>query len=215
MAEQSTTTDTTTQDKSTDDINSLKDKIAALEKEKTQWTSTKNEQELSLNDKAKRDRDDQDKKSSDSKALEAALMFNISSPEFLKQHESILPKGADDIFKLADKEKYDSPIQKANAIRAALIDLYFSQQSNNDFLTEYHKESLAEYQKLTKNGKEEKSKEIYENIFKPALNTMKQVKKAEELSKGKQGLGGNTDADQALKDKMIKMGEKKFFKGKN
>lgn len=197
-----------------EDIKALKDQIAALEKEKSQW-STPPPKDLSLNDKARLERDDQDKKNAQSKALEAALMFNISSPEFLKQHETLLPKGAEDIFKLAEKEKYDSHIEKANAIRVGLIDLYFSQQSNNDFLTEYHKESLADYQKLTKNGKEEKSKEIYENIFKPALNTMRQVKKAEELSKGKQGLGGNTDADQALKDKMIKMGEKKFFKGKN
>ncbi len=168
-----------------------------------------------LNDKVKIDQDQRSKRDSDSKQLESALTFTLTSGDFLKQNESILPKGASDIFKAADKEMYDSPINKANAIKVGLIDLHFSQQSNVDFLTDDQKELLADYQKLTKNSKEEKSNEIYKTVFKPSIDTMKRVKKAEELARANQGYGGNTDLDQAYKDKLTKMAEKKFFRGKN
>lgn len=193
--------------------------LANLKKEKedreNQDKEKDKEKNSTLHDKVNRDRLDQDKKQSESKQIEAALTFTLSSADFLKQHEAILVKGASDIFKAADKEKYDSPIDKANAIKVGLIDLHFSQQYNVDFLNEDQKSDLADYQKLTKNGKEEKANEIYKNVFKPAIDIMKRVKKAEELGKSKQGLGGDTDADQALKDKMISLGQKKFFRGKN
>lgn len=199
----------------TDEVQALKDRISALEKEKQDWSSKNAQDNQSLNDKARLEREDRDRKNADSKALESALTFSLTSSEFLKQNESILPKGASEIFKLADKEKYDSPIQKSNAIKAGLIDLHFGQQSHVDYLTDYQKEALADYQKLTKNGKEEKANEIYNTLFIPNLNMIKQVKKTEELAKAKNGFGGNTDADQAYKSKLTEMAQKKFFRGRN
>lgn len=211
MAE--TTTTTTPPVQAGDDVQALKDKILALEKEKSEWSKPKDD--LSLNDKVKLERDQQDKKSSDSKALESSISFNLTVSDFVKQNESFFSKGISDIVKVAEKEKYDSHIHRANAIKAGIIQEHFSLQANVDELTESQKSVLADYTKLTKNGKEEKAKDVWEAVFEPALNTAKRVRKAEELSKSKQGLGGISDSEQAYRDKLSKMAEKKFFRGKN
>jgi hypothetical protein len=168
-----------------------------------------------LDDKAKDELARKEKEKSDTKALETALTFNFTAKEFFKNYESLLPKGTSDILTVAEKESYDSPIQKSNSIKDAVIQRFFSQQSNMDLLTEGQKSDLAEFQKLTKNGREAQASEVYKNIFEPALESAKRVKKAEELSRSKQGFAGDTDAEQAYKNKMIEMGQKKFFGGKS
>ncbi len=170
--------------------------------------------DLSLNDKVKLERDALDKKASEGKALESALMFNMGAAAFLKENGSILPKEIEEIFKAADKETYENAIQKSNATKAAIIQSFFSQQSNVELLTENQKSALADYLKLTKNGKEEKAKDVYDNLFDSALGTLKRVKKAEELNRAKLGLGSDGGIDQAYKEKLSKMAEKKFFRGK-
>lgn len=212
---ETTTTETKQETKSPpqDDVQALKAELESLRKEKAEWSSQKNKAEMTLNDKVKLEREDQEKKQADSKTLESALTFNLTSRDFLKSNESILPKDISDIFAAADKEKYDSAIQKANATKSAIIQSFFSQQSNVDVLTDSQKNVLADYLKLTKNGREDKAKEVYENLFEPALSTIKRVKKAEELARQSQGFGGTNDADQAYKEKLIKMAQKKFFKG--
>jgi hypothetical protein len=218
MADQTTqNTQNQTDQKAPDEVQVWKEKVAALEKEKQEWLSKTKEtpNEVTLNDKVRLERESTDKKTQESKLLESALTFNLTSTDFLKQNESVLPKDISDIFKAADREKYDSAIHKANATKAAIVQSFFSQQSNVDYLTDSQKNALADYQKLTKNGKEEKAKEIYENLFEPALSTLKRVKKAEELARANQGFGGNTDSDQAYKEKLQKMAEQKLFRGKN
>lgn len=192
-----------------DDVQALKDRIAALEKEKSDWSSKK-DQDLSLNDKVKLERDDQDKKASEAKMLESALTFNLTSADFLKQNESILPKDIGDIFKASDKEKYDSAIHKARATKAAIIQSFFAQQSNVDYLTESQKSVLADYLKLTKNGKEERAKEIYENLFEPALGTLKRVKKAEELGRASFGYK-DSKGDAQYKEKLMGLSRKHYL----
>lgn len=193
----------------TDDLAGMKAELEALRKEKAQWS-----QDPSLSDKLKKEQEDRDRKNSDSKSLESAIMFNMTSSEFLKTNESLLPKEVAEIFKLAERENYSNAVDRANATKSAIIQSFFSQQSNLEMLTPSQQSTLAEYLKLTKNGKEEKAREIYDNLFEPALASLKRVKKAEELFKAKQGFGGNTDADQAYKDKMSNMAKTKFFRGK-
>lgn len=175
----------------------------------------KDEDDQSLTDKVKKEQDERDKKNSDSKSMESALMFNMGAAEFLKTNESILPKGVTDIFKMAEKENYGNAVEKANATKAALIQAFFSQQSNLELLTSSQQSILADYLKLTKNGKEEKAREIYDSLFEPTLMTLKRVKKAEDLGKAKAGFGDNTDTDKAYKDKLMGMANKKYFGGKN
>ncbi len=198
-----------------DELATIKAELDALKKEKEAWSKAKPPTEdPDLNQKVKQQRDQDDKRSQDTKALESALTFNLTSSEFLKQNESVLPKDISDIFKAAEKETYGSAIEKSQAMKSAIIQSFFSQQSNVEYLTESQKVSLADFLKLTKNGKEEKSKDIYDNLFEPALGTLKRVKKAEELGRANSGLNSSTDAEQAYKNKLMQMGEKKFFKGK-
>lgn len=171
-------------------------------------------QDVSLNDKVKQGQDDKEKNEANSRSLESALTFNLTSSDFLKANESILPKDIADIFKVAAKETYGSAVERANATKAAIIQSFFSQQSNLEILTPTQQTVLADYLKLTKNGKEDKAKDIFDNLFEPALSTLKRVKKAEELNRSKQGHAANSDSDQAYKEKLTQMAERKLFKGK-
>lgn len=195
------------QDSGGGELQSLKDQIASLMKEKEDW----GKKELSLNDKVKIENDDRVKKDSDTRKLESALTFNLTSAEFIKINESILPKDISDIFKAADREKYESAIDKANATKAAIIQSFFSQESNVEFLTPSQKSALADYLKLTKNGKEDKAREIYENLFEPSLATLKRVKKAEELYKSKNGFRGDSQGDSQYKEKLMALSKKHFL----
>ena len=165
---------------------------------------------MTLNEKAKLEREDLESKTKQSKQLESALTFNLTSSEFLKQNESVLPSEIGDIFRLAEKEKYENAIQKANATKAAIIQSFFSQQSNLDLLTESQKSTLDDYLKLTKNGKEEKAKEIYENLFDPALSTLKRVKKAEELARAKMGYRDGK-GDTHYREKLMKLSRQHYL----
>lgn len=193
-----------------DDVQALKKELDMLREEKKTWSSGQE----GLNEKVQRERQDQEKKASDSKNLESALTFNLTSGTFLKANESVLPKEIGDIFKAAEKESYSSAIEKANATKSAIVQAFFSQQANVDYLTDNQKTTLADFLKLTKNGKEEKAQAIYDNLFEPALSTLKRVKKAEDLAKQNQGFGGNTDVDQAYKARLTEMANKKYFGGK-
>jgi hypothetical protein len=187
-----------------EDVAALKAKLAAYE-QKEKESSTE------LVDKAKAIREETDKKKSDYKALESAITFNTQGKDFLKTHESILPKEAADIFAAAEKETYDSPVQKASNIKSGIITEFFKVQANLDLLTPTHKQTLDGFLKLTKNGKEEKAQEIYENIFEPAIEMMKRIKKAEEVNRSQNGLGNLTDQEAAYTKRMRELSEKHYL----
>ncbi len=189
------------------DLQALMDKIAALEKEKASWES----KDLSLNDKVKREREDRDKKDSSTKHLEHALTFNLTSADFLKENESVLPKEISEIFQAAQKEKYESAIEKANATMDAIIQSFFAQQANVDLLPKNQKVTLADYLKMTKTAREEKAKDIYENLFESSLETLKRVKKAEELGRNNMGLRDGSKADAQYKEKLMSLSRKHFL----
>lgn len=199
-------------DNQSGEVESLKNHIAQLMKEKENWNSNSNN--ATLNEKVKKEQDERNKRDSDTKALESALTFKLTASDFIKQNDSVLPKEFSDILHVASKETYDGPIQEANSIKSAMIQSFFSQQYNVDLLTDSQKVSLADYLKLTKNGKEERAKEIYENIFEPALSTMKRVKKAEELARAKLGYRAGHNGDSQYKEKLIAL-SKKHYLGEN
>ncbi len=115
-----------------------------------------------------------------------------------------------DIFARANKETYDNAIDKANEIKSALVESFFAIQSNLDLLTQSHKETLADYLKLTKNGKRDKAQETYTNVFEPALEMLKAVKRSEEVNKSRNGYAGN-DFDKSYKDKMTALSRQHFL----
>jgi hypothetical protein len=207
MAEETKAAETKPTDQPKEDSSALKAELETLRKERDSWTAS----QQTLNDKVKVQQEDKAKRDSDTKALESALTFNLTSSDFIKVNESILPEEISEIFSTAAKESYDSPIDRANATKAAIIQSFFSQQSNVDLLTDSQKVSLADYLKLTKNGKEQKARDIYDNLFEPSLGTLKRIKKAEELSRAKFGYREGSKGDSQYKEKLMSLSKKHYL----
>lgn len=161
-----------------------------------------------LQQKAREQREADEKKSGDTKALEAALRFGMQSENFLKQNASLLPKDIAEIFKAAEKENYSNAIEKDAALKAAIVQSFFAVQANHDLLTDGLKSQLEDYLKLTKNGKQEKAQHVYSSIFEPALEMMRRTKKAEALSKGH---GSASEVDQGYKNRLMANAQKHFL----
>lgn len=159
-----------------------------------------------LKEKARKEREEADKKSADTKSLEAALKFNLSAKEWIKTNQSLLPKNIEDIFNAAEKEKFDSAVEKDAAIKSGIIQSFFEIQANVELLTPGLKTALEDWQKLTKNGKQERAQSIYDNVFEPAFEMLRRLKKAEALGKG---LGNGSD--DAYKTKLMELSKKHYL----
>lgn len=184
-------------------------RIAELEAELKKFKEAKpNPDDASLHDKAQRQREADDKSANQTVELESAIKFNLDAENFLKQNERFLPKEIGDIFAQANKEKFNSPIEKARELKASTLQGFFSLQANVDLLTAGQKAALDDYLKLTKNGKQEKAQQTFDMIFEPALEMLKKIKKAEALSKG-HAVGGENDA---YKSRII-AGSKRHYLG--
>lgn len=166
--------------------------------------------EKDLNDKAKDLRSKEEKTQNDTKALEAALRFSLSSADWLKTNAALLPKDIADIFKAAEKENFETPIEKDAALKAGIIQSFFGVQSNLDLLTPGLKNELEEFLKLTKTGKQERAQEIYNSVFEPAFEMLRRVKKAEALSKG---FGDPSDSESSYKKRLMEHSQKHYQMG--
>ncbi len=162
-----------------------------------------------LIEKARKQKAEDDKKVGDNKAMESALKFGMKAPEWLKTNETLLPKDVKDIFTAADKENYATAVEKDAAIKAGIVQSFFSVQANLDLLTPGLKTNLEDFLKLTKNGKQEKAQQVYDNVFEPAFEMLRRVKKAEALNKG---YGDDGDDETQYKNKLI-AGSKKHYLG--
>ena len=159
-----------------------------------------------LAEKARKQRELDDKKNNDTKATEDALRFDMGAEQWLKTNQSLLPKDVADIFAAAKKETYDSIIQKDAAVKSGIVKAFFAVQSNLDLLTPAIKNQLEDYLKLTNTGKQEQARQAYVNIFEPAFEMLKRVKKAEALQRGH-----NSGTDDALIEKRIGRATKHFL----
>lgn len=178
--------------------------IAALKSKETP------PEDAGLAAKAKKDQEERERRQGDVRALESAVSFNVNSQTFLKDNAALLPKDAEEIFKLADKEKYDSPVEKASEVKAGLIHSYFSIQANLDLLTASQKTTIADFLKLSKTGRQEKAQQVFESIFEPTLESARRIKKAEQLAQAKNGFGDGSD--EPYKQKLI-AGSLKHYTG--
>lgn len=168
----------------------------------------------SLRDKVINDNKDKGDKAAEAKKLEGALRFVMGGDKFITDHKSLLPKEISDIFARADKETYESSIDKANAIRSAIVESFFSLQANLDLLTQNQKDQVEDFLKLSRKAKEERSEQVYLNVFEPALEMLKRIKKAEQVGKSNQGSKDETDSDKAYREKLMS-GSKKHYLGKD
>jgi formiminotetrahydrofolate cyclodeaminase len=185
------------------EVTALKAQIAEL------LAAQPKKEDPTLLDSVRKAKEKEENDQSKVKTLESALTFTMKSPEFYKQNAAILPKEVEGIFDAAEKEKYSNAIEKADSIKAGIIQSFFSVQANVDILTGSQKVQLEQYLSLTKNGKQEKASDFYDRIFEPAFETLKRVKKAESLQKG---LGSGDD--DAYKKRLM-AGSNRHYLGEN
>ena len=142
--------------------------------------------------------------------MESALKFNLTAKDFVKQNEALLPKDAALLLEEAEKQNYDTQIEKSNAVKVSMMQAFFNVQENLDLLTGAQKNQIAEFQKLTKNGKQEKARFIFENIFEPTLENLKRIRKAEELAKGPSRSA--SDVEERYKKRLIEASNKRLLR---
>jgi hypothetical protein len=198
---------------SSKDIAALKEQNAALlarldALEKGKDKDKDKNDDPSLADKAKKERENQDAQAASQKAMESAINFNISSKDFVKNNGSLLPKTIESIFVQAEKQNYDSAIQKANAIKAAIISEVFIVKDWVEHLTGPQKIEVENFLKLTNNGKQERVDNIYSMIFEPTLEMVRKIEKAKQLNNGAKN---QTDGEKALAERMMKMSKKHYL----
>jgi hypothetical protein len=164
-----------------------------------------------LSDKLKKQKDDTEKKTGDSKKLESALRFSLGAKQWVEDNQALLPKGVASIFDLADAETYDSAIEKDASIKSAIIKEFFSVQDNVDLLTGSQKALLEDFLKLTKNAKQERSQNLYDSVFEPTFEMLKKLEKAKQVSGGRTQNKGEDAYKQRLIDHSRRqyLGEKK------
>lgn len=181
--------------------------LARLEALEGKKPAPPNPDDSDLVRKAREQRESDDKSTNNTKALEAAITFNMNSDKFLKDNSALLPKDIADIFAAANKENYSSATEKAAAIKAGVLQSFFAVQANLDLLTPGLKSQLEDYLKLTNTGKQQKALQVYDSIFEPAFEMARRLKKAEALGKGHSG----SNADDAYKNKMVELSKKHYL----
>ena len=197
------------------EMTKMKEELETLRKPREETSKEEKPKDDDLLNKAKKEREEKEKNSSDSKNIESAIKFNLSVNDFIKNNEDILPGEVQDIIRVAEKENYDSAKDKANAVKVGIIGSFFSIQSNLDLLTQAQKNQLEDFQKLTKNGKEGLSSHVYDNIFEPAIEMLKKLKKADELGKARNGFTTASSVEKDYTQRLIDQARKGHLKETN
>lgn len=157
--------------------------------------------------KAAKEREAKDKETASTAKLEKAIRFTSGLPDFLKTNATLLPKSIEGIVAQAEKEKYENAVDKADAVKVAVVSEFFAVQANLDLLTESQKNALAEFQALTKNVKQERVQQVYDMVFEPAFETLKRVTKAKQVRDGEVDPG---NARAAYAKRMAELSKAKF-----
>jgi len=160
-----------------------------------------------VNEKARKEQEKRDQEQRNTKQLESAVTFNLAVDDWAKKNSDLLPKDISGILVEAHKETYETASAKSAVIKAGIIKSYFSLQDNVNNLTESHKATVEEYLRLTPKVREERAASVYENIFEPALESQRKIKRALELNRGG-AISAGSDSDTAYKEKLIRLSNK-------
>lgn len=165
-----------------------------------------------LSESARLAREKADAEKAHTTKLQDAMRFTMGAAQWQKDFAPFVPETVAAIFAAAEKENYGTEIEKANAIKAGVIQEFFSQQANLDLLTTAQKNSLESFKKLTKDLKAERANEVWEMVLEPTLEGMKRTRRAELVSKG---LGDPSDKENAYVTKMREHSRKHYLGVKN
>jgi hypothetical protein len=145
------------------------------------------------------------------KSIEDAILFISKSNDFIKDNKELLPKDFEDILNIAGKKTYGSKIEHANAVRAGMIQSFFSIQENIDLLTPSQKSEVETYLKLTESAKEQNASKVYLNIFEPTFGMIQRIEKAKQVAKAKSGHATGSEVDQAYEKRMHEQSVKYYL----
>ncbi len=141
----------------------------------------------SLTERVEAERKLREKNKQETDKIERDISYNLGVRKFVEDHKAHLSENILDLMTEADKQKFENHAEKASTLRTEIIESFFKVQANVDILTPAQKRNLADFQKLTKDGKRQESEKVYESVFEPALEMVKRVKKAEELNLAARG----------------------------
>lgn len=189
----------------------LKAKLADLEKKNATPPPGKDDP-ADLAAKAAKEREEKEKGAKHEKDLESSIRFTSGAQAWAKENATLLPKNVESILAAAEKENYGSTIQKASAVKEAIVLEFFAHQANLDLLTASQKSTFDEFKGLTKDKRIERAQQVYDSIFEPTFETLKKVKRAEQVGKG---FKDESTGEQAYKDKRLKMARKQHLGEKN
>lgn len=128
----------------------------------------------------------------DNKRIENAVKFNFEVERIVNENAGVIGEEIRNIVELAKQRTYSSGIEKANEIRASILNKFFSVQANVDaLLTENFKAKAVEFLALTQVKRNELSANYWE-LFELAVENIKKERKHAELLKSKDGK--NVDA---------------------
>lgn len=162
--------------------------------------------------KAAKEREETERKANHEKQLESAIKFTSQSKDWVKNNAALLPKNFEAIIDQAEKEKYGSAIEKANAVKAAFILEFFGQQANLDQLTAAQKVELEDFKNLTKDKRHEQAQRVFDSVLDPTIESMKKEARARQVGKG---FKDQSTGEQAYRDRRIKEARKQFLGEKN
>ena len=160
-----------------------------------------------LQKKAAKTKADKEARELESKQLESAIRFNHGLAEWVKTNKSLLPNSIENLVAQGEKETYDSAIKKDQDIKSGIISEFFAIQANVELLTPGLKSTLEDFKKLTKDDKQKRAQEVYANVFEPAFEMLKRVKKAEQINGQKE----STTGEKAYIDRMMKNSRKHYL----
>lgn len=194
----------------------LMKRLDALEKGKKTKTDDEadddeddsNGDDESLADKARKTREQKDKETKSTAEMEKALKFNLAGADFMKTNASLLPQSVQGIFDQAEKENYATASEKASAIKVGIISEFFALDENMNHLTGPQKLKVEEFKKLHKTDKQERAGILWDEIFEPTFETLKKVKRAQQMSQGEKN---QTDKEKALTEKWMKNSKKHYL----
>lgn len=168
-----------------------------------------------LGKKAEKDRKALEDAKGKTRRIQQALKFEMSLPEFTKANKGIVPADFEGILERAGKENFDDAVAKAIAIKSSFLSTFFTVKENYESLTASQKEVVDGFLGQTKIGREEQAEKLYETIFEPALESIKKVRKAEQLNRARNGFSdGGSSVIKDYEQRIIKQSEAAYQKKK-
>jgi hypothetical protein len=168
----------------------LKEKASLAAKQLDAKVSGKNDKNPTLDDLlalSEKNALEKAKIDADSKRIETAVKFNFEIERIVKENVDIVGEEIKSIVELAKQRTYSSGIEKANEIRASVLNKFFSVQENLDALaTENFKTKAMEFLALAQVKRNELSAKYWE-LFELAVENIKKERKHAELLKSRDG----------------------------